>query len=435
MVPDELFRQSTIEGGQAENVRTAGNLIGFRERLVGFWSDDAFWRFFLYLASLLAFFRGVRTPGLWAATQAQIDYSTGFVKRGLFGALLHMFNIYGYVPFAVLSYVLLAAFIVALWRYFVGRNASPNEFVVAAVYFSSFGFTYLVHIVGYLDILQALLVILTLRIRRLSVRAAAAVAVGILCPLIHEMFLIVFLPLLLLDCVLAATTPAGGKRSTSRFEAGFAGFLTLCTLGVTIAVAYRPSLSDEALSRYSQQLARRVDFHLRLDCMAVLGRSIHDNLPGVFTTGFSASEWRRNQFDGFFEFMPTIVFMLFLGRSLITMEYPRRSQALLVVCIAGASLAPLAMNLIGRDVGRWYALAVLDSFLALGLVRSYAGSSAISDEVMPAWLRNSAVLLMVLSFSSGSALMDGYRVRTFPFTHVVKSLLRDAYRWRIPIPQ
>jgi len=35
----------------------------------------------------MAVLKGLRRPSMWAATQAQLDYSHGFIKRGLLGAV------------------------------------------------------------------------------------------------------------------------------------------------------------------------------------------------------------------------------------------------------------------------------------------------------------------------------------------------------------
>ncbi|MGA7315263.1 MAG: hypothetical protein WBX22_14940 [Silvibacterium sp.] len=398
-------------------------------------SDDRFWPFFACGVGLLAFFRGVRLPGSWAATQAQLDYSFGFVKRGLFGEMMDLLNIHHYLPFVLLCYVILAGFILLLWKYSLGREAESKDFVIAAVFFSSLAFTYFVNLVGYLEIFQGLLVIATLFIPKISIRATIAIAVAICGTLIHELFVVVYLPLLLLDGILASNTVVAEKRVAKNFAMAYAVSLMAFTVGVALIAARRPSLSGAEISLYSRLVSQKVDFPIRGGCIEVLGRSLRDNMAFMHSWVHNRV-WLHNQVDGFLEFAPASLFFLFLSFRLVYREYPCKSKAFLLTCICLVSLSPLTMNLFGVDIYRWFALASLNTFLAFVMVRRYAGGSgALAGRGgISVSLRNAAVLLIVINLSCGSGLMDEYSVRTFPFTHIVKLWISSARHRQFPLP-
>ena len=113
----------------------------------------------------IAFCKGIREPNAWSYTQAQLDYSAGFMRRGLFGAALSHplgLNLYGH--FAVFSTALLLLLFAALALLAhsskLAERTPPGELL--AVYASSYSVSYLADMNGYLDIPLALLCVLPL---------------------------------------------------------------------------------------------------------------------------------------------------------------------------------------------------------------------------------------------------------------------------------
>ncbi len=75
--------------------------------------SDGFWCLVAVVVSSLSLFKGIRLPSRYAATQAQIDYSQGIVKRGFFGQWVYIpLGLGHYALFTVFSFALLALFFV-----------------------------------------------------------------------------------------------------------------------------------------------------------------------------------------------------------------------------------------------------------------------------------------------------------------------------------
>src|SRR5579871_1528497 len=83
------------------------------------------WTTLTIAVAIIAALKGVRLPSLWAATQLQLDYSAGFLKRGAMGSLFHLLHIpierywvsagvsYGFLALTIMLFVL---FLRRAWR-------------------------------------------------------------------------------------------------------------------------------------------------------------------------------------------------------------------------------------------------------------------------------------------------------------------------------
>jgi len=75
-----------------------------------FSDDRLFWPFAAVFLGALSFAKGVRVPSRYNATQALIDYRSGLVKRGFFGATAgHWWHLESFSNFVEISYLLLFA--------------------------------------------------------------------------------------------------------------------------------------------------------------------------------------------------------------------------------------------------------------------------------------------------------------------------------------
>ena len=113
------------------------------------------WNALTIAVAAIATCKGIRLPNLWSATQLQLGYQMGFVKRAGAGALLHYLHlpIQHYLMFAAFSFVILIA-AVALFVPFVRDNAVTDESVaLTPIFASSFAVPYFAHLVGYLDLI------------------------------------------------------------------------------------------------------------------------------------------------------------------------------------------------------------------------------------------------------------------------------------------
>ncbi len=222
--------------------------------------DSRFWRWMAVGMGVLAVCKGIRQPNLWSFTQAQFDYSNGFMRRGLFGFVLaRPLGLGRYEHFAVLSTELLLVLFAAL--VLLARTAKLAEWTapgeLLAVYASSYSVTYLAHLNGYLDIPLALLCVAQLFVRSTVWRLAAAVVCAILGILIHEQFLFCFLPVLAVSVLFGAAVE--GQRSQQRL-AWFGG-VALIAMGLAMMwfLGRHGSISETQASRLSRSIAQRAD--------------------------------------------------------------------------------------------------------------------------------------------------------------------------------
>ena len=175
--------------------------------------------------------KGSAKPNAWAYTQAQLDYSAGFIRRELFGAALgHPLGLNLYGHFVVVSTALLLLLFAALALLArsskLAERTPPGELL--AVYASSYSVSYLANLNGYLDIPLALLCVVPLFVRPTGWRLAVAACSTTLGILVHEQFFFAFLPLLIVSILFAAAT----ARTVVERRLAWAGGILLAVLGV-----------------------------------------------------------------------------------------------------------------------------------------------------------------------------------------------------------
>jgi len=374
--------------------------------------EGRFWPAFATLCGVVALLKGLRLPNLWAATQAQFDYSDGFIRRGLFGEILGLLHVHHYVPFAVFSYGVLLGLCLLLWRYaWRERSAAGLRGAAVTVFFSSFALSYLADLAGYLDIALALLTVgflLTPNVRARMVLAPLVVVGGIL---IHEVFAIVFFPVVWLRLLL--DVPAGQEAPERKRRMIYAGALLVFAVVTTGVVALAPAVPRGGAALLEQHVAQRVDFPVRQDVFAVLHRSARVNLAIMVTYFYPRGRYWFRQLQAALVFWPSAGFFLWLALRGLERGVAAARRKFLEPWVLTAALAPLLMNLVGWDVFRWGALMVLTAFLTLLMVEQAVGGAAVWPTGV-AWQR-AAMVLIALNLASGVGFLDGYRTGTLPF--------------------
>ena len=111
--------------------------------------------------------------------------------------------------------------------------------------------------------------------RNTRLRFAFALPACVLALLIHEMFFLVFLPVLLFSFLLdAESTRIAAETSQVPWHGGDPG---ICLPGHDAADGAPASADPEPGQCMEAGIARRVDFDLRGDVFDVMTRSLHDN--------------------------------------------------------------------------------------------------------------------------------------------------------------
>jgi hypothetical protein len=360
-----------------------------------------FWHVATFVVGGLALLKGIRLPSRWAATQAQIDYSQGFVKRGLFGTVVtDPLHLWIYNRFAVVSYVLLAVLAVLLVLLVVktGMAKRLGGAEVLAVFFGGYGVSTLANTVGYMDVPLAIVAIGILLVRNPMLRIALALPLTIVALLIHEMFLFVFLPVLILSFFLQGMgeETLNGKRRVmaAGLILGAIAFLTC------VKLARMPSMTGTQLAQMIQRIAERVDFKPRPDFYNVMVISSDENLS-IMKIYFRMFDWYMKQLASLLIFGPTVVILLLAAKDVLKRSRLGAQRGIFAM-IAVCGCSPLAMHAFGWDVGRWNGLVCLTSFLALVVtVRFTTGPPLASSRGR----RRLAAMVLLCSMASGGLLM------------------------------
>ncbi len=387
------------------------------KKLASLFADDRrFWRFFALLAGAIAILKGLRFPVIWAASQAQADYREGFLKRGLFGEVcrrVHL-NIADYRVFAILSLAILAAFLLMLFAFArSSRMRADSDGPLITLLAGSYCISYLVCMVGYLDILLAILALAVLAIRRPAAQLLAIALVGCFAVLVHEMYAVVFLPLTLLPFLLQTTAPgpeAPPRRTRSLLYAAIAFLLPW--IAVAALTAHR-ALTPEQIAALKSSMLARVNFPAEPKVFDIYSLSALGNIRMMGEYLFTGS-WVVLQLLAMAAFLPTTIYFLRLAFHALPEE--QRRSPVLRVWMAVIVFGPLAMNIIAYDLYRWAALMSFNALLALLVVlraRSQRGSREAGVLLTPG-LRHAACLLIALNLATNIG-MFAHEGKDFPF--------------------
>ncbi len=374
-------------------------------------SGQRFWIWTAVGLGIVAVAKGIREPNAWAYTQAQLDYSTGLIRRGFFGATLgHLLQLNLYGHFAVVAtalLLLLMALLALLARSSkLAERMPPGELL--AVYASSYSVSYLAHLNGYSDIPLALLCVGPLFVRRTGWRLAAAACATVMGILIHEQFFFAFLPLLAVSILFGAAT---GKTAAERRLAWIGGvLLVVLGLGMTTYLARHASVSVAQNQQLRQSIALKADQPLDPELFKVMAFTSGKNLETMMTV------WRRptyllGQIEGLLLFVPTAALLSWATLLLLRRCMPEKHRWLYAGVLL-ATLAPLSLHLVGWDKYRWDELLCLNAFLMLLLVSRMADGVTVQ---LPLRLRQACLLVMLLNMASGGGMLDDRHIRPFPF--------------------
>lgn len=375
-------------------------------------ADRRFWGWTAMGLGLLAMGKGIREPNTWAYTQAQLDDSAGFIRRGFFGSTLgHLLQLNRYGHFAVAStallLLLLAALVLLARSSKLADRTPPGELL--AVYASSYSVSYLAHLNGYFDIPLALLCAAPLFVRSTGWRLTAAVCATLVAIPIHEQFFFAFLPLLVVSVLFGAAT-ASTAAERRRAWMG-AGLLAVLGLGLTMYFARHAALSAAQSEQLRQTIARSTDGPLNTEVFKLVSLTPRENFE-IVKLAWVKPTYLLAQAESLLLFAPTAVVLSWATLLLLRQWMPGKHRWLYAGALL-ATLAPLSLHLVGWDKSRWNELLCLNAFLMLLLVSRLLGGEPVR---LPAWLRRACLAVMLLNMATGGGMLDQRHIRPFPFT-------------------
>ncbi len=392
----------------------------------------------LLFLSLLAVFKGLHRPDRWGATQMETDYSAGFIKRGLLGEILRHCHVNHYNQIVVLAFLFTVLLILELSVLAFHRITQVTGTPwTGAVMMTSFGLTYLVSLTGHLEIFQAVLAIAVLSIRRARLFLPVAIAASIAGLLVHELFLLVFVPLFalraLLDTLQPGPTSPGHRNEPATLRSPFLsgralGLLALIviTLVTALVLSVAPTLTPPKISMLRQSMIARLDFPPREWLFAVFARGIGDNLQIMEGLARTPHYWSM-QVESLFLFGPATIFFLAISLRQVR-HWPEATRTLLRIAVFLASLSPLLLHSQGFDSFRFNALTALTSFLVMFIVLTHQGSQtrALQVSAFPAGWYGVAAFLVAVNMGSGIGLLDNQQVQLFPQLESLRDGLQDC---------
>ena len=351
-------------------------------------------------AMVITMARAVRYPNDFAEAHWLLDYRFGFIKRALAGSALTLFTWTGLArptadTVAALSFAvfgLLAIALLAVTARFL-KTAGPHStsFAAAAVFATSPFVVMTAHFMGYMDhlVLLAAFGAAWLALRGRAWPAGVASALGVL---VHESFLLVGLPLVLLA---SYPGPARPRGPASRFLPFVLPLAAAAALGVSEAL-----LLDPATLR--QQLVAR------LTAFPFVERDINIFLPEWLTT--SALSNLRSQAHAFGRHLadvdllrlmlpPAAFIILFTSASA-----PASTRARRALLATAAASAPLLMHAMAWDTARIWTYTIV---VAFGCAWLFSASNAIEPVRKQRWLLALAVPILLANILGHSPLMDG----------------------------
>ena len=181
---------------------------------------------------ILTIFRGIRFPNIWSYSHFLFDYEFGFMRRGLIGAVLDLFQsrtLHSYDFFVLISGLIFCANMLLLAWSFKDLIASKNLNLIAVViiFASSSGIIFLAHNIGYADHLGLLITLITLRIKGFKEKLLFATPALFITMLVHEAILVLFFPVIFMSMLLHLKALSSATKQHYWLLAGFSALMLL----------------------------------------------------------------------------------------------------------------------------------------------------------------------------------------------------------------
>ncbi len=391
-------------------------------------------RGFALLASLLvaiSFLKALRLPNRWAATHFVLNYSQGFVRRGLVGEVARTLlgdGAFRFWVFVVFAFGVMAALSWAMVRLggraLAARGADVELRSALLVFLACPALVLLVHLVGYLDYLGLLFVGLFAAAqaagRRPWLGYGIAALAGPVLALIHEAQTILFMPVVVF--VLACRELGAAQRSPSSAARPSRPWWTALRLAAVLAVALGTSAyvslagDQQRVANLRRWLDARVDFTTHYGTFGALRTGSPIGLFDLMWNFWSVPGRLIWWFKALILFLPAYLFIGVCGwRAIGRAESasPREVVALRGLFLV-ACLAPLSLNVVAWDYARWFGLGVANALVCL-LAFHLCCRVAPVEEEGSTLLPIAAAATIALGLASDAIFFNNARVSYYPF--------------------
>ena len=397
---------------------SSGNYMLNTKPTINVSHDVKFWRFAVFAILFLSILRGIRFPNIWSYSHFLLNYDLGFIKRGLIGEIISQFNnpyLASYEFFFVFSIAIFFINIILLWFLIRDFINSQNPILIGCsiVFASSLAVVFLSHTVGYFDHIGLLIALVTIKISGFYKKTLFVLLALPLALLVHEAFLVIYYPVIFMSLLLSLETEGRTKKLL------ILGALSAILLILVSVIANRTLEETEANEMYAR-LQAKIEHPLRQDAFNVLVRDSADNVQIMK----SLLPDKRRLMGLVRSFMITSpAFLVFIYFTIVLMK-KAKGKSLLTILSVLASVSPLLLHFIGRDMERWNTLTVTTSFLMLYIAYAIKKDQPVATSN---YIYSILTLVVFLNGISSIPLFDGYYVKQFPFFEHKKYIIDAVY--------
>ncbi len=367
----------------------------------------------MYFAVFLSFCRGIRFPNNWTMTHYLLSYEHGYIKRGLIGSILRFFaEQWSYWSLATLAYLILFGSVTLL--FWVSHKYLTN--VLALVFFTSPGFVFYFHEVGYSEQIMIFMVVFLLCIaRELSFRCL--VIVSLICygftANVHEAAVVMIAPCFLLLSLV--------KAKSTKELLSVCGLFLVASIGLLCFALVLPK-SDDLSNIISKSVRHHAMFEPRQDVFAIYQNSFLD-YTNLLKEYWKLSEYKWLVLKSAFCFFPSTIMLIFSGLQLLQQAkfFSRLHLTLIAVIMILSCTSPVLLDILAYDFHRFHAISTMAVFLSLLTIISLLEIHVIVRKrtTYIAWM------IVFLNLSSTNYFFDGYQPRMFPEYELPGTILKQ----------
>ena len=301
--------------------------------------------------------KGIRYPNNWSYTHFLFNYDYGFVKRGLLGEIVGLFDgsyLSSYEFFVGFSTAILAANVVLLAVLARDLVKSRNVLIIGPtlIFCSSLAVVFLSHAIGYFDQIDLLIVLVALRLSGFYRKALFLMLATPVAVLIHEATVVMFFPVAFMSLLLDVNGPQRMKQL----------LLLLIFSGMTITlmlVCSSSNLDRSESRRMYIEMQSDTDHLLRRHAFYVLHQDVGENY--LMMRKYWSDESHVMRLRASFLATAPVSILLICGTVLVLVAAKARMYQILLAVLASTS--PCLLHLFGFDMHRWNTLAITTSFL------------------------------------------------------------------------
>ena len=316
------------------------------------------------LLAINAILNGLSFPNRWSYTHFLFSCTDVFVKRSLVGCAVEKLSnnyFYSYEFFALLSLGCLVVFFAYTLMQIglLARNKNLAVSLPVLAFCTSTVLYFLANIPGYFDFLGCFFLLMVVHAPSLRMKMVLAVLLFSVSLLIHEVIVILFLPLAFVIIILSMNDDGRDKH------------LVICISGVFIAMLATAlfiangAVDSELVSKISDMAQKKTSTIIEPSVFEIFDRDLSDNTQLASNVRIIFFGHSTTGFIWYISYLPALVLLAIANFKMLYSQQknPYISMALVVLPVSPLFLYPIAYDWI-----RWISWATFNSFVLYGLL-------------------------------------------------------------------